>query len=192
MIGVVVDGSVRADPEPLCRTDGVDVRADKEEFPAFFLLLFDHLLHLIGGILLAGVFQPVGRDDEQRVCGDVFFSLVAVDILHMLHGHADRVDQCGTSAHRVIGIGQRGNVLQSQTVVQGQDLVVEQHGRHITFPRLFLLLFEHRVEPADRVLLQPRHRTGAVEDEHQLGGIVGFDGCLYFHVFRMDLLDFHV
>ena len=53
----------------------VDVCAEEDEFPAVFLLLaFDHLFHMFGGVLVAGIFVAVGGDDEDGLFGAVFFA----------------------------------------------------------------------------------------------------------------------
>ena len=66
-----------------------------------------------------------------------------------------------SSNHRALYICQR------QTVVDDRAVVGEKHRGDQRLPRFPLLLFDHGVEAADGVRLQPGHRTAAIQNKNQ-------------------------
>ena len=62
------------------------------------------------------------------------------------------------------------------------DLRIEEHCSDKTFPVNLLLLFDHAVESADRVALQPAHGTAAVQNKYEFGNVV-FHEKISFTVF---------
>ena len=56
---------------------------------------------------------------------------------------------------------------QRQTVMDDRAVVGEKHRGDQRLPRFPLLLFDHGVEAADGVRLQPRHGAAAIQDENQ-------------------------
>ena len=50
--------------------------------------------------------------------------------------------------------------------------VVKQDGGNVALAFLFLLLFDKRIESADRVALQPSHRAAPVQNKYQFRDVV--------------------
>lgn len=91
-VTAVGDGTVFSNAKVACRFDGVDVCPQEEEFPAVAgLFFFDHLLHAVGGVALAGVFLPVGDDYKNGMFGNVFLAGIFVDVGNVVDCPADGV-----------------------------------------------------------------------------------------------------
>ena len=80
-VGAIGDGAGFVNAEVVGRFDGIDVCPQEEELPAVAgLFRFDHLLHTVCGVALAGIFLPVGDDDEDGMFGNVFLAGIFVDV----------------------------------------------------------------------------------------------------------------
>ena len=168
-VTAIVGGAARVDAERVRRLYGVDIRAEEQKLPAVFcLFLFDHLPDVRNAVAAAGVFHSVGRDDEQRVFRHVLRPRVFVDVGDVVDRAADGVEQRRAAAHGVVVGRQRANVLHVHAVVNDLARAVKQHGRDKRRAVRLFLLFDHGVEAADRIRLQPRHGTAAVEEKDDL------------------------
>ena len=142
----------------------VDVRAEEEEFPAVARLLpLDHAPHRLVIIAAAGVFIAVGRNDEQRPFRHVLTAGIFVHIADVADRAAQRVEQRRAAARVVFPLRQRRDLLERQTVMDDRACVVKEHRGDQRRARLPLLLRDHRVEAADRVRRQRRHRAAAIQ-----------------------------
>ena len=134
--------------------------------------MLDHAADLTIGVLPAGVLYAVRGDDEDGLAGAVLFPRVLVHIFNMVHRAADGVQQRRAAAHEVLLIRHGFDLLQIHAVVDHLAAVVEQHRGQQRLPRLLLLLFQHGVEAADGVVLQPRHGAAAIQDKYDFREIV--------------------
>ena len=132
------------------------------------LLPFDHLFDPLAVIAAAGIFHAIGRDDKERVLGDILGSCVLVDVADVVDRAADGIEQRRAAAHIVIPLRHRCDVLYRYAVVDDNALIVEEHCRDQRLAGLIFLLCDHGVEPADGIRLQAGHRAAAVKDEYNL------------------------
>lgn len=123
-VGVIIGCPLAADTDADSSLDRVDVGAEKEKFPAvFFLLPFDHLLDLRAAVAVAGVFHPVGGDDEERMSRYVLRARIFMNVADVTDRAADSVYQGRTAASRVIRSGQGLHVRDCPAVVDERAFV---------------------------------------------------------------------
>ena len=104
---------------------------------------------------------------------------VLVNVADVVNRAADGVQQRRAAARDILPIGQRLDPPDVDAVVDDLALVGKEYRRNKRVALSGLLLRNHRVEAADRVLFQPRHGTAAVQNENQLRQIL-FHGCCSF------------
>ena len=131
----------------------------------------DLVADVISAVPVAGVFHPVGRDDKDRMLRDVLFAGIAVDPDDMVNGASERVEQCGASACAVFLPRHRRDLTDRKPVVDHPAFVVEEIRRYKHFSSVVVVLLQHAVEPADRVVGQMFHGTAHIEHEYQFGKI---------------------
>ena len=105
-----------------------------------------------------------------------------LDIADFFDGSADGVQQRGGTAGLVILRRDRADRADVDTVVQQAVIVVKQRGGDAALAGRVLLLFEHRVEPADGIRFQPAHGTAFVQYEDQFRQFLFHDVILLVFV----------
>ena len=90
-----------------------------------------------------------------------------MDIADVMNSAAHRIQQGSTATGEVLLLSHTGNLVQWQAVMDDHTLVVEEYGGHHGLALFFLLLFNHGVEAADGVALQPAHGSAPVQDKNQ-------------------------
>ena len=96
----------------------------------------------------------------------VLFPGVLVDVADVVDGSAHGVDQGGAAAHKVLAFRHWLHFLNVHPVMEDGAFVGEQHGGNQCLSFFRALLFDHAVETADGILLQPLHGSALVQDEH--------------------------
>lgn len=112
--------------EPSCRLHRIDVGPQEHKVPAVFFLLLDHGLDLPAEILPAGVFRPVGGDDEHHVSDPALLRYVLLAVRQIEDGPTDGVQQGGRAAHLVLPLGHGTDGLDVDAVMEQLVAVVEQ------------------------------------------------------------------
>ena len=172
-VAVVVHRPVRANAQLSRRLHGVDVGPQEEKLPAAPLLLpLNHLSDLLGGIAVAGVLHAVGGDDKEGVFRHIRSAGIFMDVSNVVNGSAQSIQQSGTSPDVVLLAGDGPDLLHLHPVVEHFGAVVKEDGGDKRLTRLLLLLFQHGIEAADGVPLQPLHGAAAVQNKYQLGQIL--------------------
>ena len=90
----------------------------------------------------------------------------------MVDGPADGIQQGGAAPDIVLFFRNRPDLAYLYPVVKYLGLIVKEDGGNEGLSRLLLLLFDHGVEAADGVALQPLHGAAAVQNEHQFRQIL--------------------
>lgn len=151
----------------------VDVGPQEEKLPAvLFLLPLDHLLHSLSGVAATGVLHAVGGDNEKGVLWHILGPSILMDVADMVDGPADGIQQGGAAPDIVLFLRDRIDIAHLHPVMEHLGPVIEEDGGDKGLARLLLLFFNHGVESADGVVLQPLHGTAAVQDEHQFRQIL--------------------
>ena len=172
-VAVVVHRPVGGDAQMARRFHRVDVGAQKEEFPAILLLLaLDHLFDPLGRVAAAGVLHAVGGDNKQGVLRHVLRPGVLVDVADVVDSPADGVQQCCAAPDIVLFVGDGPDLAHLHPVVEYLGPVIKEDGGDEGLARFLSLLFNHGVEAADGVPLQPLHGAAAVQDENKFRQIL--------------------
>ena len=108
-----------------------------------------------------------------------------MDVADVVDGSADGVQQGGAAPDIVLLVGDGLNLFQRHPVVEHLGLIVEEDSGDVSLARLLFLLFEHGVEAADGVPLQPLHGAAAVQDEHQFRQILLHEKSPYTVLFGL-------
>ena len=108
-----------------------------------------------------------------------------MDVADMVDGSADGIQQGGAAPDIVLLFRDGPDLLQGYPVVEHLGTVIEEDGRDKGLARLLLLLFDHGVEAANGVALQPLHRAAAVQDEHQFRQILLHEKSPYTVLFGL-------
>ena len=95
-----------------------------------------------------------------------------MDVADVVDGPADGIQQGGAAPDIVLLFRDGPDLLQGYPVVEHLGLVIEEDGRNEHLAQLLLLFFDHGVEAADGVALQPLHGAAAVQNEHQFRQIL--------------------
>ena len=111
-------------------------------------------------------------DDEKHVIGHVFRPDVAMDVSNVLHGSAHGVEKRRAAGNLIVLSGKRGDLENVHPVMKDDALLIEKNGGKKNRSPGLLLLFQHGVESADGVGLQPEHGAAAVENEDKFGHAV--------------------
>lgn len=172
-VGVVIDRAVFTNTKMLCRLDGVNIGAEEQEFPTILaLLMLDHLLNTSAIIATTRIFHSIRRDDEQGVRRNIFLSRILVDVADVVDCASNRIQQGGAVAHTILPISHGLDVSDINAVMDHFAYIVKEDGGDQRFAGSFLLLFNHGVEAADCVGLEPTHGTAAVKDKDDLSQIL--------------------
>ena len=167
-VTVEVHCSVKGNAKVARRLHRVDVGPKEEELPAvLFLLPLDHFFHPLGRIAAAGILHAVGGDNKKSVFRHIHGPGILMDIADMVDSLADGIQQGGAAPNIVLFLRDRLDIAHLHPVMEHLGLVVEENSGDKGLAGLLLLLFDHGVEAADGVVLQPLHGAAAVQNEYQ-------------------------
>ena len=167
VVAVVVYRPVWGNAKMACRLYCIDVGPQEEKLPAVFLLLvLDHFFHPSGRVAAAGVLHAVGGDNKKSALWHILGPGILMDVANMVDGSADGIQQGGAASDIVLLFCDGLHLAHLHPVVEHLGLIIEEDGGNKGLARLLLLLFDHGVEAADGVALQPLHGATAVQDEH--------------------------
>ena len=92
---------------------------------------------------------------------------------------ANCVQQRRASPDGIVSVGHARNLPNVHAVIEHPALIVKKHRGNERLAVRALLLLEHGVKAADRIGLQPAHRTTAVKDKDNLGYIFSHNDSSY-------------
>ena len=185
-VAVVIHRPVGGDAQVARGFHRVDVGPKEEKLPAVLLLLaLDHLLDPLGGVTAAGIFHAVGGDDEYGVLGHILGRGILVDVSDVVDSSADGIQQGGAAPDIVLLVGDGPDFAHLHPVVEHFGPVIKEDGGDKCLALLLFLLFDHGVETADGVPLQPLHGTATVQDENKFRQILLHDKSPYAVLFGL-------
>ena len=92
---------------------------------------------------------------EQGVRRNIFLSHILVDVADVVDCASNRIQQGGAAAHTILPISHGLDVSDINAVMDHFAYIVKEDGGDQRFAGSFLLLFNHGVEAADCVGLEP-------------------------------------
>ena len=103
---------------------------------------------------------------------NIFLSRILVDVADVVDRASNRIQQGGAAAHAILAIRHGLDVSDIDAVMDHFADIVKEDSGDQRFAGSFLLLFNHGVEAADCVGLEPTHGTAAVKDKDDLSQIL--------------------
>ena len=149
--------------------DCVDISTEEDKLPAELgLLRRDERLDLGSGEAATAVLLTIGDDDEDDLLGAMLGRLRLLDVDNLVDSVAKGVEEGSATTREIVVGSERADGSEVDAVVEELVVVVKKDRRDTAGALLLLLLGEHRVEAADSVSLEARHRTALVENEYEL------------------------
>ena len=95
-----------------------------------------------------------------------------MDISNVMDRSADSVNQSRRTANRIVVFCQLVDFRKLHTVMKHLADMIKKNRGNITFAVLFALFLDQRIETADCVAFQARHRAASVKNKYQFCNVV--------------------
>ncbi|MPM44736.1 hypothetical protein SDC9_91417 [bioreactor metagenome] len=98
-----IGGVIGLDSHGFCCANGIDIRTEKEKFPAeLSLLSLNQMANSVHVVFATGIFHAIGRNHKEHFLCSLCFDRMFLNQSDFVNGFTNGIEQCGRAANEII------------------------------------------------------------------------------------------